>query len=390
MLILLYILIVIVFQYTPTTSSSIPIDIAVPSRYYFITISTEFPKQKLHEGINTYLPYTRISTANYNPTKSKNAKQIATESLTIENRTYADIPIIKDTLRLNTDTQLSSFYFYYSNAVTHSWNDGFGFAFTFNDYKYSIVHQLYNEGTISKCAFTLSPFECHFGRIYIGEPPQSVINNKDILYKGMCKSSKHLIPWNCKLNSIYSSYKGAYSVNTYVEFSTNQYYMILSKRFYDIITECYLYGYLMQGTCRKEKDAYKERIYCQNEIMKNNDLVYFGFEEMDVAIPLREMFECGNNEECEGVFAGDLINGDKFEIGGMFFKRFTATVFNYDYQRVEFYSKDYVINQSVSFNGDDAEQKMKLYIAIISMCLTGIIVMGYKMKVGINEKYNDI
>ena len=390
MLILLYILIVIVFQYTPTTSSSIPIDIAVPSRYYFITISTEFPKQKLHEWINTYLPYTRISTANYNPTKSKNAKQIATESLTIENRTYADIPIIKDTLRLNTDTQLSSFYFYYSNAVTHSWNDGFGFAFTFNDYKYSIVHQLYKEGTISKRAFTLSPFECHFGRVYLGEPPQSIINNKDVVYKGMCKSSKHFIPWNCKLNSIYSSYKGAYSVNKYVEFSTNQYYMILSKKFYDIITEFYLHGYLMRGTCRKEKDAYKERIYCQNEIMKNNDLVYFGFEEMDVAIPLREMFECGNNEECEGVFAGDLINGDKFEIGGMFFKRFTATVFNYDYQRVEFYSKDYVINQNVSFNGDSAEQKMKLYIAIISMCLTGIIVMGYKMKVGINEQYNDI
>ena len=390
MLILLYILIVIVFQYTPTSSSSIPIDIAVPSRYYFITISTEFPKQKLHEGINTCLPYTRISTANYDPIKSKNAKQVATGSLTIENKTYSKIPIIKDTLHLNTDTQLSSFYFYYLNAATHSWSDGFGFAFTFNDYKYSIIHQLYNEGTISKRAFTLSPFESRFGRIYLGEPPQSIINNKDIHYKGMCKSSKHLIPWNCKLNSIYSSYKGAYNVNKYVEFSTNQFYMILSKKFSDIITEYYLHGYLMRGTCRKEKDAYKERIYCQKEIMKNNDLIYFGFTEMDVAIPLKELFECGNNEECESVFAGDLINVDKFEIGGMFFKRYVATVFNYDYQRVEFYSKDYVINQIVSFNGDSVEHKMKLYRTIIYMCLTEIIVLVYKMKVGIYEKYNDV
>ena len=119
------------------------------------------------------------------------------------------------------------------------------------------------------------------------------------------------------------------------------------------------------------------------------DLIYFGFAEMDVAIPLKELFECGNNEECESVFAGDLINVDKFEIGGMFFKRYVATVFNYDYQRVEFYSKDYVINQIVSFNGDSVEQKMKLYRTIIYMCLTGIIVLVYKMKVGIYEKYND-
>ena len=390
MLSLLHLLIVITFLYHPSSSSSISIDIAVPSRYYFITIATEFPTQKLHEGINTYLPYTRISTANYSPTKSKNAKQITTESLVIENITYSNIPVIKDTLCLNSDTKLSSFYFYYSNAVTHSWNDGFGFAFTFNDYKYSIIHQLYKEGKISRRAFTLSPFECHFGRVYLGEPPQSLIKHKDIRFKGMCKSSKHLIPWNCKLNSIYSSYKGAYPIDKYVEFSTNQYYMILSKSFYNIITECYLYGYIMRGACRKEKDMYKERIYCSREIMKSNDLVYFGFAEVEIGIPLKELFECGNNEECEGVFAGDLVDVDKFVIGGMFFKRFTATVFNYDYQRVEFYSKDSIINQIVSFNEDSTEQKMNLYIGIISLCLSGIIVMIYKMKFGGSEKYNDI
>jgi hypothetical protein len=158
--------------------------------------------------------------------------------------------------------------------------------------------------------------------------------------------------------------------------------MISSKIFYDIIIEYYLSGYIVRGTCRTEKDVYRERIYCEKEIMKNSDMIYFSFAEMEVAIPLKELFECGDNNECEGVFAGDLVNTDKFEVGGMFFKRFTATVFNYDYQRVELYSRDYVINQIVSFRGDNVEQQVKLCIGSIVICLCGIIVMGYRMKYG--------
>ena len=347
------------------------------SRYFYFSLSTTNPNCTLKEPLNTMVPFTRLYKINYKPTQT--LKQLGKTSVSIEDTLYDDVSIMQDTIIFNRQAISLEFTFYFFHAILSPWYEGFGFASKFEDDSLSIVHLLYNNKIISQKSFILSPHEGQTGKIHFGEAPSYLINdqakNKNI---GICNINTSFIPWNCFFDNVQLETGLSIPIQKDVFFNTNQYWMILSKHFYDVMVEYVFKDVIEREICRKLEESQRGRLNCKEEILQIKGEITFNFQGMGIIIPLKDLFECGNFF-CESAFAANYREKDEFQIGAPFFRKFDLSIFDYDRQRIEFHSSNYTIVQRNNLKekmiGSLGNGKFLLTICFICLLFGSILLL---------------
>lgn len=329
------------------TSISLVTDFTFQTKtdFYQLTLNLGTPPVRIQWFINTNFPYTRISPATYNPNNSSSGVLIKDELIKVEDQT-SSFQMYQETVGIGESSieEIKGFSFYLGVIPTHSWSDGFGFAYKFQDESFSIIHQLYKNGKISEKSFGLIPYRSDrkpgTGSIYLGEISDVILN--DYRYNGSCLVSDDYIPWGCQISSLILNNK-TYVFNQYAFFNTAQYHTIVSTKFFDFIYNNYFINWVDNEACLKIMISSVYYFRCYQVAVEMAGKISFQFNnKLTLIIPIIDLFTC-SEELCESNF---VSNADKnlFEFGSAFFKFFNATVFHYDKKAVFFYSdKDSVI-----------------------------------------------
>ena len=101
------------------------------------------------------------------------------------------------------DITLNQFTFYLPlNNDFEGMSCAMGFASSFIDENYSIIHTLYKQKNISSLKIGFAPNRtntCSSGNVYFGDFPQSI---KEQTYKGSCSIKEKIIQWSCEVSMI--------------------------------------------------------------------------------------------------------------------------------------------------------------------------------------------
>ena len=160
-LFIIFILFIFIIQTTPI-STSIPkllsIELKPNFGAYYAELSLGNPPQTIYHGLDQGLTVTWTDVFKYSPSKSSTHQIIKQGDLKFQHlHLYGNE--VKDSMHFPNNTTLPNFSFY-TIKDSRGYNSrvgGFGLAHKFTDYKYSLVHQLHNEGLITKRSFAFVP-----------------------------------------------------------------------------------------------------------------------------------------------------------------------------------------------------------------------------------------
>lgn len=288
-----------------------------------------------------------------------------------------------DSLTLTDDNKVLSEYYYYiipkqSSPIYKLKRNSLAFSYKFNDEKFSVIHQLYNEKKISKKIFAIGEYDKFndYGEIYFGGIPDEIIVNKT--FKGKCNVDDSYSTWSCSLKKIEINHHTYHATNHYMYFQTNNEYIYAPQNFMSFIFES------LDNNLKKDCYVYKssfggEHLRCLNDILDNLPNYTFIFDSTSFSIPIKDFFEPGYETSDSILFFSSIENdrNDTWIFGNYFLSRY-ITVFDYEDKSISFYSNKYTIALLNEFN-------IKKYfiisiMGILSLSILYIFIVKVNMK----------
>ena len=261
---------------------------------------------------------------------------------------------------------IKDYHYYLTNShnfdLINGKSIGFGFAFKFEDERFSLIHQLFSQGKISKKAFGIGDYitQSEYGDLYYGGIPEEDIQNKQ--FKGKCKVNPSYSTWSCKLISVDIGGNSYYTENEHMYFQTNSKFMIVPKKFLLFLNFTILKQF--NGNCFfREYGNAIHTFKCINDIVYVLPNYTFVFDDYTFSIPMKEFFQLGN-EISESILLSDTkITGDKdiWVFGNHFLSKYIK-LFDYDDESITFYSDQYLIkpNKNKKIYNNNISQKLIL------------------------------
>lgn len=253
-----------------------------------------------------------------------------------------------------------------------------GMSLYFANTSYSLIHQLKSKGIISHLSFSIVD-RSHF---FFGGIPSSATINKAHSYCDVIDSKSH---WTCTIDSIEIEIKQKgeketkrYEAKQNVTFTTENYKNYVPKSFFKFLID----------------EIYKDEIesnYFKIFKLSTGRLLYFynsGFdtyENITIAIQGFEYTSCiWDYWYCdEGLCQLNLIEnvfGEYWMFGHNFFRDYN-TMFDYEKQRIHFYSSDGVIPSLVANSVIQSKGKVAIiqYALVFNstLMLMGLILLVY-------------
>ena len=259
---------------------------------------------------------------------------------------------IQTTLEMNYNNKKYSSYLYnteinlknntikdYSMYITNQLiisiqEKGIAFGYHYEKASFSLVHNLYKNGIISKLQFTFHNSKRGLeGHLIIGDNPND--EHLSLPYQGIIKINKRLPTWGFNLEKI------IYNNNVY----TINLPCIINSVSNDMFTSDILYKIML--SIFKEKDDCKEtkrRIQCRN-INKNEEKLTFIFDNINIEFKLKDLFDINhlstivmNNNDSLSSFDGIILGID-------FLNKFNFVLFDYSNNQIGFYSNSIPITE---------------------------------------------
>ena len=379
---LIFVLISLLHYTTSDITLSTDFRYLTDTDFIFPTFTLGTPPKPLYQCLNTLLPFSHLFPSTYNTTISSSGTLIKeNNTIMIEKEKYNATRYSDKLIFGNPPISIiPNFNFYTVSASTHSWSDGFGFAFKFEDESFSIIHQLQKNKQITKKAFGIIPHkngEPFKGTLYYGEVSYDIIL-KDYKYKGTCDVSDNYTPWGCQMISI-SIGKKEINFEQYGFISTCQYFMILSLKFFDFMIDTVFREWIDEETCFIIEGLLRSTLRCGKNVIKMGGDVKFKFDNgLVLNIPLIDLFIC-DDSLCESLVASDNSDSKNFEFGMAFVRLFNATIFSYDNRAISFYSDKYEITFEDIPIKHFITKKSIIIISIFEL-LAGIIIEIYISK----------
>lgn len=258
---------------------------------------------------------------------------------------------------------------------------------------YSLTHQLYNKGIISSLMFTFYPNETNHlavyspnGKIYFGNPPQYIINNKP---SSSCSLSSNQY-WSCYLTRITfnNNTNTFFTVNSHITFNTYHSNTYAPKEFLEYLSSNLFDKAFQRKLCWKGRYEHENGIVCSYKL---NPVQWFGertiaFEIENVVyekkvsnmfIPYKDAYVFEISEY------NDYWNRmTKWEFGGRFLKSYTTT-FDYSAQRITFYNNEHTnIQVDTNINMYVINNTNTSLLTNITLLITmiGVVCVVYTMK----------
>lgn len=326
--------------------------------------------------INQFLQYTWVQKDMFfEPIESKIKNKV---QLTIDNNTYEGYEYF-DVFQLLNDEKTSINFTLcvvdLNDTTPPHTSKGIGFAFQFEDEKYSLVHELKRLNIINYLSFGLSPNIPHdgYGKIYFGGIPFE--DDSRLKYQSLCEVSSNFIPWNCLLKSIVFEYvnsKDEIPINQYAFFSSTEASIALPKEIMVQISQKTILKKLIEKKiCDFVNDNKWAYFNCKKKFLQDIYLVQslnFIIGNYIFELPFADLFRCAN-EYCISAFLSSNPNQKIIVFGNRFLNRYIT---NFDYER-----KIILFNSNKPFpklsNNEIAvssyDQHIKIILVLLISCL---------------------
>ena len=225
---------------------------------------------------------------------------------------------------------------YYVNSHLWTREIGLSFGYKVTNESYSYVHTLYNKQIISHRVFIMHNLRKGLnGNLYIGGVPNN--EHTKMIYKGKLKVNETLPTWGFMLRDVIFKNK-VYSLNIPTIISSNLLNMFISDEFYEFMVN----KILIDGEYGEVRNSFLTRTYQKQVIskegMNKSKEIAFVFDNIEMKIKLKNMFEKSNSKFLSNTYKSKIHNFTGLILGSEFLSLFNYTVFDYDNKAIEFYS----------------------------------------------------
>ena len=301
---------------------------------FFLQAGTPFKTQSVQLSL-TY-PYTWVSFVTYDNNQSSTSELI-NNNIEFPSDNYGSLIglEVRDIISFPNNISLNNFSFFIlrSKSITFEFSI-LSLSRAYNDTKYSIIHQLYNEGLIGYKSFTLEYIEPNDGVIYFGKYP--FYKNK---YQFTCKATlmqNNL--WGCDLKMVVfgDGNKKYYFNNKYASHFSAGAQLLVPDGFILFLKETYFKSALEKNICKLTS---LKQFECEtNSIKQFGDLIIV-FESTGLILRSNELWKSINYFQSTFLMHGghNVFSGIKNEwyIGKELLDKFTTT-FDYEQNTITF------------------------------------------------------
>ena len=348
-----YKLILVLLSFIPSISTS-----SITLQFYSETsIKLELgqPKTRIIFDIDLYTPVSHLYIENLPNWINKSFRYIKETNLTFQTRHFDEIILSKEchtTLYFDKQFYLSNFFIFLLDKHPNS-NPKNTLSLSFypfnKDYKYSIIHQLYEQGIITNKLFAFYT-KVRQQYISIGSIPKEYAERN---YKGNCTVFSDETEWGCNISSVgidvgYNQQSGSsyYFWNqiggtrfiSYLQLSRKE--ILIPVSHYSEITSNIFLKYVNTKKCRFTPTA-SDGIVCLNSFISEFQFdLKLEFDNMIMILTKETLFKRINKNENLFLLLPNKNHPTQWEFGFNFIKHFNI-VFDCDKSSIFFYS-DYV------------------------------------------------
>lgn len=331
---------------------------------------TLFDNKSHYVYINTYLPYSLLDNEEW-PIDKKYTTKIDLCN-TYESFEYESSLSTKN-------FEISSLRYYIGDNIHFGPDQGLAMNYKFNSESYSLIHQLYNENKINHKVFVFETNKdtkiFHFG----GIPNQAHLN---YTYSGYCNIDKTFPNWGCNVTEI-SFDNETFKLNSYALFHSAFVGQIYSNPIFELFVNSILKKEIEENICERESVSEdRDRIRCkysfqETEEFHKNFIIKLG--NMEIHYPIEKIFDFDDGIWESRLWTNPYKLYKKYDIifSSRFIEAFNFAVFDYENNRIEFYSDKIAIKMSQSSTNKII--KILLWLMLFMLCLNVfVLILKYK------------
>ena len=248
-----------------------------------------------------------------------------------------------------------------------------GVSFKFSDEKYSLIHQLKNNGYIDHLSFAFSAIGFHNnGQMFFGSIPDSYISNMN---KVSIKVDPSRIGWGVPLDSIeftIDNVKYEYNNKFYAQFNSFEDRIFVPDDFFKYISDNAFKKYYNDGACHLTADTRRKYINCNITLIRDFPEMKFNIGGFKIKLNYQKLFGTLSRNDSYFIIqenSYDEENKDTFLLGSYLFDQF-ITEFDYEEKTVNLYSKV----QLEVYNNNTLNKMLLILIDIIMLsCVAGLV-----------------
>lgn len=221
--------------------------------------------------------------------------------------------------------------------------EALGLGINSKDKNINLIYSLYSSSIINKLTMLLSPEKNSKGKIFFGNyDPEVAISKKYLNNYFECNSSNN--NWGCIVNKIQIGNLTVLSEPTYFLLSTIHTGMIVPNEMMIYLNQTYFQKYIQNGDCHLVWGEHEKYFSCYCSAVYNFPEIYFYVNNYKIKFNPKYYFY-SFIDSCYLNFVGENGNDGKYILGAIFLQSF-YTEFNYEENKVKFYSDNPIIKES--------------------------------------------
>lgn len=306
------------------------------------------------------------------------------ESYTMQSTYYLPIMAfhVKKNITLGKDISLSM-HLYNINDTKYSkiLSQSIGMGPKVDNDKFSLVHQLKQQGYIEKLIFSFAPRIKLVNSIYFGGLPSKL--NHSYTNVTTCKSNfTFFSTWGCYLDYVffdgYTKPQEIFKNDNYATFQTTTSEVLVTKKFIDYLVNVVLRKEIQKKKCFNFKTGmindYNAAIRCECNVFENLPSINFVIEGKIHKFNMKDLFDyfLQNDDKCD-LLVYPNPNEDRWLFGTNFLSKY-YTSFDYEKEKVIFYSTDQFQPFVVDYRFTSTITY--LYLCTIVLMVIGGLVLG--------------
>lgn len=362
--------------------------IVIQSNLWYLSMKLGSNSKEIYEKISQSQEFTWLTSSVFREALPKSSKTISQTTILFNDEELIG-KVVVDQLDFPKSNQiLSDFYFKYNNESNKNYHHGwFGFAYKFNDEKYSIIHQLYKSKLINHLSYAIAPNpDKSNGTFYFGGIPPTLIQSK---YSSTCLINVGFSSWGCILSYVImgrnKKYKTTNADNAF--FAADEKEIIAPEDFMLYLNNTVWIDYIVNRDCRYESMRKDSKYFiCSCDVVPYLPDIQFVFGSSNFSFSLPNLFD-EYDQFC--IFQiTSKENHNKWVFGKIFLENYYS-LFDYEQKAITFYS-DYKFNSNANVSSVNNKQLIKRVIEIaMVMSLFGLGFLLY-LKRGFNKIQYDL
>lgn len=371
---MLIIIIIFIYHFNVSKENVLYIPYQIQNGKYYINLQLANPPKNFTMCIDIASKFTYIYKQSSKLSRSdsiryRNLDDITIGNINLKGKRFSDTLIIP-----SLSLSMEFYEFYVLENLIDNIDDSIGFGFK-QDFYQSFMSYLFSLKKIEKKVFGFVKETDNTGKMYLGNFPLKLVEEKQLIYIGKVQVSKNFNAWGVNLQGL-KFHLYSRNINQYFYFTTNDKRIIVSK---DIIYNIFNSVYMDFGCQYKVnmKEQLNFECNCEKITKYKFPEISFNFgNNLEFSFNKKELFEDSNTDSCLFLIEGkddtiSSITNNQWVFGTTFLNKY-PTFFDYNQEEISFYSYN-------NFNVLDFFEikKIILLINILLLFLNCLIILAF-------------